>query len=250
MDCNSARLFLNFYRPPAGDLSGPEAEELEQHLAVCSECNALASAEHRLDQHLGRAMRAVEVPPALRRNIMNALATQRSAWNRRWVRHASRVAVAAVLLLAVSLGGYFWSAYRTRDIDLQDVRNALCVTPPDRDSVNAALKRLGESAVAPSFVNYNYLTASPSLAELPGYKGDKVPQLVFTQKDPAERDFGAVAVVFVLDKRRFHIDDEEISSNGYKFLIDVQPGEHDRVNYVILYTGKSWDWLRQPEAAE
>ncbi len=251
MDCNNARFFLSFYRPPAGDLSGLEAEELEHHLALCSECNALASAERRLDQHFGRAMRAVEVPAVVRRNILGALAAQRSAWNRRWLGNASRVAVAAGLLLAISMGWYFWSAFRTRSIDLQDVRNALCVSPPDRDSVNAALKRLGESAVAPSFVNYSYLTASPALAELPGYRGDKVPQLVFTQSDPNERDFGAVAVVFVLDNRRFKIpEDVELSSDGYKFLVEVQPGKHDPVNYLILYTGKSWDWLRQHESAE
>src|SRR4051812_23626861 len=62
MDCDNARLYLPFLTPGGKDLDGREAEELHRHLAECSACNALAMNTRRLDQHLGRAMRAVEVP--------------------------------------------------------------------------------------------------------------------------------------------------------------------------------------------
>src|SRR5579859_7283061 len=99
MDCKTARFFLHFYRPDTGDLDGPEVEELENHLAHCTECNALASGQRRLDQHLGRAMRAIEVPPRLRADVLDALTQQRRAWQRRWLRRATPAAVAAALLL-------------------------------------------------------------------------------------------------------------------------------------------------------
>jgi hypothetical protein len=249
MDCNNARLLLNFYRPPAGDLSGPEAEELEHHLDLCSECNALASAECRLDQHLGRAMRAVEVPAAVRRNILGALAVQRSAWNRRWFGRASRVAVAAALLLAISTGWYFWSAFRTREISLDKVANAVNYdTPRDQDHANDVLKHLGTDAVAPSFVNYAYLTGSPSLAELPGYPGVKVPQFVFTRE--SARDGGSRAVLFALDRRRFPIEDMEMPNSGQFSVAVYQPSDDDRRRYLVLYTGDSWEWLKVNDAAE
>jgi hypothetical protein len=247
MDCKTARLFLHFHRPDAGDLDGPEAEDLEHHLAHCSECNALAGAQRRLDQHLGRAMRAVEVPAGLRKNILGALAEQRRAWNRRWVGYAGRGAAAAAVLLAISFGWYFWYSFTPRSISPEEVCNTVNFSPHDRDSANDALKRLGEGAFAPSFVEYAYLTAGPALAELPGYRGVKVPQFVFTA-----RDTPASAVIYVLDHRRFHIDEMDLPTEGYKYRVEVYPSsERGRVSYLVKYTGKNWkDWLKVREPVE
>jgi hypothetical protein len=248
MDCKTARLFLLFHRPNSGDLDGPEAEELEQHLAHCTECNALAIGQRRLDQHLGRAMRAVEVPAGLRKDILGRLAEQRSAWYRRWVGHAARGAVAAALLLAVGLGGYFWYSYTPRSISPDEVAYTAnySYSPHDRDSANAALKRLGEGAFAPPFVNYAYLTAGPVLGELHGYKGDKVPQFVFTRG--SARATASSAVIYVLEHRCFHIKEVDTSASG-RFSVDVYR-YNERVSYLILYSGDSWDWLKMREPVE
>jgi hypothetical protein len=250
MDCKTARLFLHFHRPDASDLDGPEAEELEHHLAHCSECNALAGAQRRLDQHLGRAMRAVEVPAGLRKDILGALAEQRRAWNRRWFGYAGRCAAAAAVLLAVGLGWFFWLSFKPRSIAPDEVAYAVNVTPPDGDGVNAALKRLGEGPFAPAFVNYAYLTGSPALAELPGYRGVKVPQLVFTQGPEKARGADNRVVIYVLEHRHFRIDEVDTSESG-RFRVEVyRHNERDRVSYLVLYTGESWDWLKVREPAE
>jgi hypothetical protein len=249
MDCKTARFLLDFYRPGTTDLDGPEAQELEQHLGGCSECNAQAGSQRRLDQHFGRAMRAVEIPPGLRKDVLEALALQRRTWHRRHLSRAVRVgAIAASLLLAVGMGWYFWDTFRPKRIYADEVAYALNVTPPDRDGVNAALKRLGEGAFAPTFVNYAYLTGSPSLAPLPGHPGVKVPQLVFTQDPFTARGADHRAVIYVLDRRRFPLQDVEAASD-YQFHLEVRQ-QDERVSYLIFYSGNSWDWLKASEAAE
>ena len=57
MDCDTARLFLHFCRPGHDDLGGPEAVELEDHLAHCTACHAQALSQRHFDAHLGRAVR-------------------------------------------------------------------------------------------------------------------------------------------------------------------------------------------------
>jgi hypothetical protein len=247
MDCKTARLFLQFHRPSTGDLDGSEAEELEHHLAHCTECNALASAQRRLDQHFGRAMRAVEVPPRLRADVLDALARQRRTWYRHWFDRTARgAAAAAAVLLVVGLSWYFWYTSKSSKISPDAVLYSVNYAPLGRDSANDALKRLGEGAFAPPFVNYAYLTAGPALAELPGYRGVKVPQFVFTNP----RVPNSCAVIFLLDLRRFPIDEVDTSESG-RFNIEVYPhNERDRVGYLVMYSGDSWEWLKAREPVE
>ncbi len=146
MDCNSARLFLHFRRPDSTDLDGLEAAELDRHLAHCSECNALARDERRLDQSLGRAMRAVVVPTGLRGQILDRLTEQRNTGRRRFYHYGTRGALAAVLLLAVGLGWFYWYSQMSRFIDPEQVVFTIGVTQPSADTVNASLKRLGDGS--------------------------------------------------------------------------------------------------------
>jgi hypothetical protein len=250
MDCKTARLFLPFYRPGATDLSGPEVKELEDHVALCSECNALASAQRRLDQHFGRAMRAIEVPPGLRQNVIEALAAQRRAWNRRWLGGAGGLVAAAGLLLAVSLSLYFLYSSKSIAISPDEVSYALNVTSRDQDRANEVLRRLGQDAVAPSFVNYAYMTGSPAVAELPGHKGVKVPQFIFTGVNA--RGIASRAIIYALEHRRFSIGEVDTPASG-QFSVEVyQHSERDRVSYLVLYTDGSWkDWLmKERESVE
>ena len=249
MDCSSARLFLHFNRPGAHELDGPDAEELNLHLAHCTECNALARADRRLDQHLGRAMRAVEVPPGLRGEILHRLAAERGDWHRRWLAHVGRGVAAALLLIAVVWGSFALYARTRQGIAADEVAFACNVTPPGRPEVNQALKRLGDEPQAPDFVNYAYLTGAPALAELPGYPKVKAPQLVFTRKSTDREE--KKAVIFILNNKQFRIDDLETSTSGYHFHLEVyRPNPAGPCTYLVLYTGNNWDWLKVADPAE
>jgi hypothetical protein len=125
-----------------------------------------------------------------------------------------------------------------------------------RDEVEASFRHQGFAVTAPDFA-YNFLTAH-GLAELPGYPGRVVPQLVFQDPAPAVgirlHDGGAgvvpVAIVWILDTRRFNIaglDDNFESPTGSSYRIDIlhQPGEV--FAYLVLHNGQNLDWLKPPE---
>src|SRR5262245_13853267 len=97
MDCNTARLLLDFARP--GDLDAAEAGDLERHLADCPDCGPPARAGRALDRHLGRAVRRVEVPEGLRGRLLARLEADRGDLHRRWAGHGLRAAAAAAAVL-------------------------------------------------------------------------------------------------------------------------------------------------------
>jgi hypothetical protein len=244
MDCRTARLFLHFNRPGANDLDGPEREELNEHLAHCTECNALAGAERRLDQHLGRAMRAVEVPEGLRNGILNRLACERGEWYRRRFAQVLRGLTAAAALVLVGIGLWWLTNRPPKTLSTDQVVYAFNVTPAgDVDGANEALKRL-ESWGAPPRVNYAYLTGWPAMATLPGYEKVKVPQLVFTGPPPKRGGVEQKAVIYVIADKQFNIEDLDNQSHGYKYRLEVyKPAEQGGYTYLVLYTGESWNWL-------
>src|SRR5262245_48185880 len=119
MDCNTARLLLAFSRSELDDSAG---EGLNNHLADCTECGALAREEHQADRLLGAAMRQVRVPADLRQRLVERLQTERKVWYKRLPQRHPRVAagVAAVLLLTVGLTVY--AAIRPpRPLNLGDI---------------------------------------------------------------------------------------------------------------------------------
>ncbi len=270
MDCETARLFLHFDRPGENDRDGPEADELRAHLEQCSGCNAQAQAARRLDQHLGRAMRAVEVPAGLRARLLERLAADRRLLRRRRVGRLARwVSVAACLALLVWAG---WAVCNPRQkyVSPDEVVHSYNVAPYDLAKANTSLHDLaglfpapnyvsdtlsgGERSCAPDFVRYDYLVGGPSFAELPGYsasdrsgytggKYPKVPQLVFAHPRGPQR-----AVIYVLDNRRFRVG-EVSGASGYTYQLDKR-AEKD-FTYLILHNGQSigaWkDWLEVAE---
>jgi len=241
MDCNSARLFIPFHRPGGRDLDGPEAAELDAHLDHCTECNALAMNVHRLDQHLGQAMRAVEVPRGLRDQILERLASQPAGVSRRWVGPAVRVfAVAAALLLLVGAWFVFYNPPR-QPLSVDDIVVHINISRPTQEEGNAQLRQLGTRPGAPAFVNYAFLSGSPSLAILPGTQDlkspVKVPQFVFSQGDRQ-------AIVYAISRRSFQLQASQGSSDGYTYRADVVQPEQAEFAYLVLYNGPNWDWLR------
>ena len=106
MDCSTARLFLDFNRPGGRRPRRFRRRGTRTSPGACTECNALARADRRLDHHLGRAMRAVELPAGLRDEILHRLEAERGDWYRRWFGYAARGVAAAAVLLAVVWGSF------------------------------------------------------------------------------------------------------------------------------------------------
>lgn len=240
MDCDTARLFLQFTHPHGDDLGAAEAEELHAHLEQCSACNAQAMNARRLDAHLGRAMLAVPMPAGLKARLGERLAEERGVIQRRWVRRiASAVASAACLL--IMLWGYTrWSQERAKNVDLEYVVERVNLGGHGQDSANDALRRLGARRCAPDFVDYAYLTGEPALAEAPGYTL-KVPQLVFTHNSRR-------AIVYAIPSTERPPPAAVVSGSGYRYKAAVR--QENGYTYLILYDGDDWNWLKKEEPAE
>src|SRR5262245_53287720 len=164
MECRNARLLLEFTRPGGGELDAVEAQALDQHLSECPECAALARAERRADEHLGRAIRDVPVPDGLRERILGKLAAERDAWYRRWVIRAG--GIAAALLLVALVGWWLWPpslpALTTADVPhLVEAKPRL-----NQDDIYIDFRKKVETELPPGF-NYN-LVKSYDLATLHG----------------------------------------------------------------------------------
>jgi hypothetical protein len=240
MDCSTARLFLLFQKNGSPELAGLEAAELERHLAHCSECNARALEQHRLDQHLGRAMCDVTPPKGLQNQILERLAQDR---RERWQRYFGLglrgvAAVAAVLLVCLAV--WLFSRGEKPELLADNIVHDFVVCRPDEVGSNSRLRLLGTRSSAPDFVNYQYLVGEPSLAILPATREmrdpPRVPQFVFVHGSQR-------AVIYVVPSNRFRVL-EQSPDQGYPYRVDVEPHESGKFLYVILYTGNNWDWLR------
>ncbi len=236
MDCNTARLYLQ--------LGGTDAPELEAHLGTCTSCHHLAQQMRRLDEHLGRAMRNVEVPREPKQQLLYRLAAEDGDRQRRWMAYVLRgvSAAAAVLLL---LWGVFALYQPARPVLSGDaIFVDFNLLRPDQDSANAKLKQLGSSGRAPSFVNYALLCGEPSLAILPGTQDDRkparVPQFFFALGDKR-------AIIYVVSRRDYRIEEVENPDPAYPWQLQIeQDEENPSYDYLIFHTGKDWNWLRAP----
>ena len=246
MDCSTARLFLPFHRPGGRDLDGPEAADLDLHLAHCTECNGLAMTQDRLDHTLGRAMRAVEVPRGLRAQIFERLAAQPTR-KTRWLAYSVRGLAAAAALVLLAVGWFVFYNPVRRPLNAEEICSRFNMSRPYEDESNAQLRQLGTRTGAPSFVNYAFLAGSPSLAVLPGTQEDKspvkVPQFVFLKGDRH-------AVIYVVSRKKFQLEEPGSSTDGYAYRLEVVQPEGKEFAYLVLYTGPSWDWLKVAEPTE
>jgi hypothetical protein len=242
MDCRTARLLLDYARPPGGngkaELEPDEARALEAHLAHCPGCDELARRERQADEQLGRAMRQVEVPAGLRDRLTARLA-QDSA--RRRFGPARRFAAAAAGLLLLVGAWWLWRSDRPQTIDAEVVGRSFNDRANLRDEAQAFFKRMGVTTELPQGLDYAYLTA-PGLAELPGYPGVRVPQLVFTRSN-------ILAIVYVLPARRFTVKDEVGDFSGsYKVSVRQAPGDPNTF-LMILHNSEDLDWLLAQDVA-
>jgi hypothetical protein len=247
MDCKTAQLFLEFTRPQTKELAAEDVRALDDHLASCPDCGLMALNERRVDDHLGKAMRAVEVPDRLREHLLARLEAERGDWYKRWAGHGVRVAVAAAACVLLIVGGvYGWSEYRwaNRPVpNIPDFQHEIMtglVSPADRAEVEQKFKTQGIVTVLPDF-KYRYLKAH-GIAE---FQGVRVPQLVFSlDGDDSVREN---AIVYVLSEKQFKLAEMQTSvssPSGYPYKVDVMHQPGGSFAYVIVYTGNGYDWLK------
>ncbi|MFC0213747.1 zf-HC2 domain-containing protein [Paenibacillus chartarius] len=99
MNCKDAIPWMHEYLD--GDLSGPEAAKLKEHLLTCRDCRAMFEQFERTEA-LVRSLTPVPVPGDLTARIMNGIPMpkRRGAWLR-WVRRHPAASVAAVFALVM-----------------------------------------------------------------------------------------------------------------------------------------------------
>ncbi len=238
MDCDTARLLLDFARRGAVEMEAGATTDLDRHLACCPDCDRRARAEARLDGVLGEAMRRVEVPPGLREQLLARLEVERGDWYRRRFANLLRAVAAAAAVLLLAVGAWRWYTSGRAAIDPDHVWQQVSFHHPGKAEVEESFRRLDAPIVAPD-LNYTYLAAH-GLAELPGYPGRVVPQLVFVSANHR-------AVVFVIDTRRFALPDRFEPPSGSPFHVDRLESDSERFAYLVLSTDENCDWLKNPQ---
>jgi hypothetical protein len=244
MDCNTARLLLCFTGRPPGELDKGEGAELEAHLASCPDCAALAVAEHRLDAHVGRAVRDVPVPEGLGAALLTRLGAERDAFYRRLLVRAAGIAA----LLVVTVGACWYYLGRPTTVQVEEilaVGGEQIEAPPAE--VEAWLQRVGGSRLsAPPQFEYAFLVAH-GIDQL---KGHDVPFLLFVR--PSEQGGGALwARVYVMGDRAFNLDDLPEQSVGLSGKAGTQAvvlrnADNEHVAYVVIFTGMDLNLFFKP----
>jgi hypothetical protein len=226
MDCRTARLLLEFARPALSELPPSDGDALEEHLAGCTDCDALARAEREADARLGQAMRTVPLPDGLRDRILSRLEADRADQRRRRIGWVVRLAAAAAILFVACWFAFTWIGRNKPELDLQEVlfENGNSVTYRTRESVERDLK-----APAPAAFNYAFL----NLHGTAYCQGKPVPVLIFQRRDTEAR-------VYVVSSDQFNLANlesgEAVDSGGYHVAVMRDEPDHA---FVIVYKGDS-----------
>jgi hypothetical protein len=234
MDCRTARVLIDFDRPPCPEMEPADAEALRQHLADCPECGPFAAQERHVDDHLGRAMRDVPVPDDFKQRLLNRLSRERDAWWRRWLVRGG--AAAAAVLIALAGAWYFWPM-PTPDTDRiqAEARDKIGA---NKDQVTDYFQRQG--------LGYLSLPTQFKFENLKDYyveefQGRPIPVLRFERMEGANKvDQGipVYAKVLVLSDRHFNLknlkDNPRVQSGMPKVLVLEQAGD-PHVVFVVIY---------------
>lgn len=242
MDCKTARLLIGF-RPDAGELEGPDVEDLEAHLGDCLECGRIAQADRQFDARATRAMRQVPVPEDLESRLLARLKVDRGDRARRWVGRGLRAGLAAAAMILVGLLVYSYLQKPPPDLNVEQVFNDVLVryNVPNKQQIEewfAATHHV--NMVAPTEFNYACVVHY-DMAEL---AGKRVPLLVFVSSTGA-----VTARVFVVTNKDFSLgnlaNDPTFSSNDITVTVWHKPGSE--FAYVIIYSGEKLDPVLAPE---
>jgi hypothetical protein len=242
MDCNTARLLLEFAAPvKAAELEPTDAGALDAHLAACADCAASARAQRKFDDEVGKAVRRVEVPDRLRDLLHQRLNADAVHHRRRWLRRLLvGVGTAAGVLLVLGLGFAYWRQQSRPEVHPEQVYNDLRerqVQTPDPEDLDSAYRLLGVETVVPRGLKYKYLL-SHGLEE---FQGRMVPALIF-------RDGDRFARVLILSDREFNFQDlhdyhSPRDDDYQKLKIELTADRH--FAYLIAYLADDLGWLRQ-----
>jgi hypothetical protein len=250
MDCKSARLLLDYYRPNSTDLASEDVSALEQHLTCCPECAALTRGQHQADSLIGRAMRHVEVPDRLRERLLTRVQTERRDLTHRKLGWVVRGVVAAAAVLLIAIGAWF-AIWRNNQ---PPVLNLPPVVQPDINKFSNPTPEIvaawyqdqlhGPFTAPPNF-DYSFLRYY-GFVEI---QGKRVPELIFAQGTMRAR-------VLVVNREQFKLDNinkslpEDLSGAGIEvwgetssFTDIVIYSGNDRNELGVLFTKEGVNWL-------
>jgi hypothetical protein len=115
MSCELLRALQMLARPWAREFTQPESEWLHQHFECCPSCAAWWQQEQAWDQQLQQAMTNVAVPADLMGRIHKRLRQEKRYQLRPKV---LRLALAALVLLAVTVSLSWYTSFLVRPLDL------------------------------------------------------------------------------------------------------------------------------------
>lgn len=230
MDCTQARLLLHFAGRALQELDPADLEGLDGHLESCCECAAVAARERQLDEAIGRTMHAVSVPGHLRQRLLNAV--ERKPWTWPWI------AAAACVLLALGLGGWWWSRPQ-QDFSVEEFASLVDVrTAASPEALENHFAGLGVPLIAPRQFDFDLLES----AEVCILKGQRVPRLTFFHRGDGDGR-PAVAHVYILSRKQFDLGEEmhpRIPTSTHILHLLRSPDVPGFI-YLVVHTGSSLD---------
>ena len=243
MDCIHARLLIVLQGRDAHELDADARAALDAHLEQCAGCLAWASQESRVDEALRQAMAKVPVPAALPSKILHALEHQRRPRRAAWLS-----AAAALLLMGLATGGYFWYTVKpvlTWETVLSYVTDEEVSTPTD---VVERFAELGLPVEIPEQFNFQHFNG----ASIAMWRGYKIPRLEFINRGEGET---RSAVVYVLAKDRFNVDEIAAAvtqpaqvTSRHQLEVREFRGQHPGFVYVVVYAGPVFPFFLRSDA--
>ena len=222
MDCKAARLIIDLACPGRAELDAVESAALDDHLEDCLMCRSHADFEWRVDDHLGRAMRALSVPMELRARLLGRLHRERTRWYSRTV--WAPIAAAAAIVMAVGIGGGVYQRLHPVSHDQMAIDYPSMLP---REEVEQRFRdEFGLVVEAPPQFDYEYL---PGIRVVE-FQGRQVPELQFTRS-------GYQAVVYVLSDEHFEANSELPKREGM-FATILRHPTNSHVVYVVYFSGE------------
>ena len=223
MDCQQVQQLLVFLERQSEDLDPVERAAVLQHLAKCPGCKTLADANHRADNVIGIALRDVPVPADLRQKVLKRLTAQRSRWP--WKR--ASVAIAAMVLIALSIGWYMRPLPEVTESDLNDIQYSGLGW--DEKKVAQYVAAEGLAVVLPRDFDYKHLRR----VEVVGFKKQRIVKLTF-HVDLSENQ-SSHAEVLILPHRQFRAASlVSVENRGATSILVRHEGDF---SYVIFLQG-------------
>lgn len=250
MDCQAARLLLWFKRPQAKELSLDDEAALARHCAECPECDRFARLFAQENRALGRAVRAVPVPPGLKESLLAsvnfAAATHASARRALWRRAAAGLSLDLLVGIGLFLF-WLWSPpppFHLREMEwFGHSRFSLPVDSPAANKIEWLESHFGNQgawARVPSALRDVWDFSCLSTAYVEDFTGGKVGVAEFKKA-------GGHAVVFFLPKDRCR-PEELTQYEGQRDIVRVLRGRPDDpfLALVFLKEGMLDQFLLKP----